>query len=260
MSTHTLRIGPALLMLALLAQAGTAGAITIIPIDGFESGAGAWTTVGDVRVIDASYGVTPTEGSQQILLTSDASQGAVSVSAQEGALGLNNNTIQRLFRQLVRNVGQSSGDDPIEGSAIQISFSANALDVLAFDFDLLTDELDRSPAQPGLFTDFVWMHLDPPSGQPIRYVPAHVNQGGLTASGTGEFSDETGPQSISFNLSQTGTYTLTLGVADVEDAAFNSGVIFDNFRLIEGPEPDTFLLVGGGLLGMAWRARHRRAR
>ena len=55
------------------------------------------------------------------------------------------------------------------------------------------------------------------------------------------------------------SYTLTLGVHDVQDAAYDSGAVFDFFRLIKGPEPNTFLLVASGLLGLNWYARRHKA-
>jgi len=58
---------------------------------------------------------------------------------------------------------------------------------------------------------------------------------------------------------ETGTYTLTLGVHDVEDTWVGSSAIFDNFFLRKAPEPNTFFLVAGGLLGLNWQARRRKA-
>lgn len=241
------------ILAALFTAAAQAGAVTINP--SFETGdTTGWTVVGDVSVVNASFGVTPTDGTYQILLTTGA--GAVSRADTEAAMGLPNAEIRRIFRRQIYNPGESTGRRPIEGSAIQQSFYADAGDVLTFDWNFLTDEA----VPEDYYTDFLWGYLEMPSGGTGEAALAHANQdpGNFFASAS-TFNLETGYQTFTFTFTETGTYTLTLGVHDLEDAMFDSGAIFDNFFLSKAPEPDTFLLVAGGLLGLAWHARRRKA-
>ncbi len=245
------------MLAALLCGAAPAGAVTIN--SSFESGTSGWTIVGDVSVVDSTFGVTPTDGTSQLLMTTGGS--AVRRRRTERAMGLPNRTIQDLFENQIPNPGESTGSGPTEGSAIQQSFDAEVGDILTFDWNFLTDEFTADPAQPDIFTDFLWGYLEGPSSNQ-ESVLAHVNQqpSPFDPFGSGStFNDETGYQTFTFTFVEAGTYTLTLGVHDLEDRMNDSGVVFDFFRLIKGPEPNTFLLVAGGLLGLNWYARRHKA-
>jgi len=69
-----------------------------------------------------------------------------------------------------------------------------------------------------------------------------------------------GAQDHSSRVKTQASDRLYLGVHDVEDTYVPSGGIFDGFRLIRSPEPNSFLLVASGLLGLHWQARRRWAR
>jgi hypothetical protein len=254
-----MRLSPlrtSLLLAALLGVATQANA-AVIMLDDFESGLGAWTTSGGVSLDGGASGVGPIQGSSQVLLTTGA--GAVDTSTLESAMGMTPNTVQRAFRRLVRNPGESVGDDPIEGSALQITFSAVAGDAIEFDWDLLTNELSGT-RDPALYTDFAFLFLEEPSAQSMNII-GHVNQPGLVFNPLGgSYADDTGVQTINVPLTKTGTYTMTIGVFDLTDTLMDTGLIFDNFRLVKSPEPGTASLLAAGLLGLAWRARRLRPR
>ncbi len=243
------------ILAALLCAAAPAGAVTINP--GFETGdTSGWTTVGDASVVDSGFGVTPTEGSYQLLMTTGS--GGVSPEAAEMAMGMPNNSIRKIFRDYIDKPGQSTGKDPIEGAAVQQSFDVVAVgDLITFDWNFFMNESLRDPPQPDVYTDFLWGYLEGPTTT-TEIVFTHANQGGFSGSGSG-FDLETGYQEFTFTFAEAGTHTLTLGVHDVEDTFFDAGVVFDGFQLIRGPEPNTFLLVAGGLLGLHWHARRRKA-
>jgi hypothetical protein len=246
------------ILAALLCAAAPAGAVTVNP--GFESGdTSGWTTVGDASVVDSGFGVTPTEGSYQLLMTTGS--GAVSPSAAETAMGMPNNAIRHLFRDYVRQPGQSTGMWPSEGSAVQQSFEVvNVGDLITFDWNFLTDEFTRNPVETDYYTDFLWGYIDGPGNTEEEFVLAHANQGaGNFSTSNSTFDQETGSYTFTFTFTQTGSYTLTLGVHDLEDAYYDSGGILDNFRLIRSPEPDSFLLAAAGLLGLAWHGRRHKA-
>ena len=65
---------------------------------------------------------------------------------------------------------------------------------------------------------------------------------------------------IALSLTEGGSYTLTVGVHDVQDQGYDSGLILDFFRLVRSPEPGTFGTVAGGLLVLNWLARRRQPR
>jgi hypothetical protein len=245
------------ILAAVLHAAAPAGAVTVNP--SFETGdTSGWTTVGDASVVDSGFGVTPTDGSYQLLMTTGS--GAVSPEATETAMGLPNNTIRKIFRDHIDKPGESTGKSSTEGSAVQQSFDVVAVgDIITFDWNFLTDEFTRVPPEPDFYTDFLWGYLDGPSSTQ-EFVLAHANQDPsnfFTSNST--FDEETGYNTFTFTFTEAGTYTLTLGVHDVEDTYRDSGVVFDGFRLIRGPEPDSFLLVAAGLLGLAWQARRHKA-
>ena len=108
--------------------AAPAGAVTVN--GGFESGdLTGWNTVGDVSVRGTILGVTPPEGSFQVLLTTRTGAGAVDIAMTEAAMGLQADTLLDIFD----TAGISSGSGPEQGSAIQQTFSANAGATLTFD-------------------------------------------------------------------------------------------------------------------------------
>ena len=109
---------------------GTAQAVVIN--QGFETGdLTGWDTIGDVSVVDGSFGSGPTSGTFQALLTTG--DGAVGVEELETFLGVAPGTLSLL-----------SGEDVDSGSAIQQTVTVVPGETLAFDFNFLTDELDAA--------------------------------------------------------------------------------------------------------------------
>ena len=94
---------------------------------GFETGDfTAWETIGDTSIETAEFGVIPTQGDFQALLTTDF--GSVSDDILENFLGLNSGDID----------GIGNGD-ATQGSALRKTITVEAGDVLSFDFNFLTD-------------------------------------------------------------------------------------------------------------------------
>jgi hypothetical protein len=242
---HRRRAGWLAAPLLALLGAGPAAAVSVNP--GFETGdTSGWTTSGAASAVDASFGITPTEGSFQGLVSTGS--GAASAASFESTMGLTTGFLDGLLPFISPN---TDGTVVTEASGIQQTFTAGAGDTLFFDFTFLTDE---SPPEK-LSSDFLFYDL---SGVGFDVLDSARRRNGFGASAT-PFANQKAAQTFEIVLPFTGTYTLTLGVADVQDSFRDTGAIFDGFRLQKAPEPDSFLLLGGGLLALAAHARRRRA-
>lgn len=241
--------------------AASAAAMPVVLVEDFEGAPPA--SIGDVFLDAGGVGVGPIEGSQQAVLTTSLPNGAVPEQSVEDAFensvwpeDLPNNVITKIWKDFLRQPGLSSkGDGPTEGSALQITFSADANDVLELDYDFLTNDASRDPFT---YTDFAWYYLDRPSGPGDDGVLAHTNQGGFTSFGGPDYTDHTGLQTFTLTLAQTGTYTITLGVNEVQDSLAESALVIDWIRLVKGPEPGTFGLLAAGLGALSLHSRRRR--
>ena len=231
--------------LALCVLLGAQQAAADILNPSFETGdTSEWSSVGDVSVVDSSFGVDPVDGSYQILLTSNGA----SVSETESAMGLVSGTIQGIFDSEV----SSSGSGPTEGAAFQQTFYVGEPgDSVSFSYNVLTNASVPEPT----YTDFLWWYLERPSGSDHSGVLAHVNEDIFTSSSGTGYAYETGYQTIRLQANQVGTYTITIGIHDVQDVFTDTAAVIDGFMLRKSPEPDSFLLLAAGLLGLAFHAR-----
>jgi hypothetical protein len=181
----------------------------------FETGTFTnWRTIGDNK-IDTS------QGTFQALLSTGASAsgGAVEQSDLEEFLDLPSG--------LLDNLGNG---DVTEGSAIKQTFTANAGDVLTFDWNFLTNE-----GTPSFFNDFAFFGISP-----FSLELADTNSSDFFSTSGGNFNEQTGLKTISIGIAQTGTYTLSFGVVDVGDAIVDSALIVDNIQVLS---------FGGGGIG-----------
>ena len=123
-----------------------------------------------------------------------------------------------------------------EGAVITASFTLDAGDVLSFDFNFLTDEI---PA-PGAVNDFAFVALTGPNGNLVFLAELADTQEPLTASDT-SFVDETGFASFASSdvapITTPGTYQLAIGVVDVDDTVFDSGLLVDNVTVTPAAPP-----------------------
>lgn len=203
---------------------------------GFETGNfSGWDTTGITSVI-GSFAGGPTEGTSQARIeTGDIDPAAKSVLELETFLGLSAGSLKGL-----------GNGEPVNGSAIKQTFSASLGDVLSFDWNFLTNE---NPLLP--INDFSFVTLLSLS------TLGSVTSSTLVPLG-GDFNSHTGFQTFSAVIPSPGAYVLGLGVVNVDDDEVSSGLLVDNVTLTgdtsTAPEPGTLLLLGSGLVGLAfWR-------
>ena len=227
-----------------LGLAAPAGAVVLNP--SFETGdTSDWTTIGDVTVVTSSFGVTPTDATYQILLTTGS--GSVSAASLESAMGLSSGWLDARLPEIAP---KTKGTTVPEGSAFQQDIWLEGGDSLSWDWNFLTNEVvTEQTTSDFLFYDASTLE---------HGILAHARlQPSMFTSSSSSFTSETGWSSFSVTAPFSGTYTFTFGVADVEDAFTDSGAVFDNFVITKGPEPNTFLLLTFGLVGLAWASRRQ---
>lgn len=221
-------------------------------VEGFESGtfSGSEATAGDASIKTTYFGIAPTEGTKQLLLTTINNTSDPGYTNQSGSNAVSNATLATFFGvsgSLIRD-GISVSQ---EGSGFLINLGTlNAGDVITLNYDFLTADLQN--------TDFAFWELN--SG--TIHVFADTNSPLLTPTSdpTNPFNLETGYQTLTINITTTGTYTLGLGVSDGGDVTGPSGLLIDNIQVTPVPEPTTiaFSIAGAALL-VALRSRFKKS-
>lgn len=197
---------------------------------GFETGDfTGWSRIGESFIDTSEFGSGPTERSFDALLLTGAAEdgelGSVSDSAIESFLGLASGTLDSLI-----------GADAFEGSAIKQTFTAQAGDILRFDWNFLSTE--AAPETEG-FNDFAFVAINGIASQVAD------TSSSFFSSSSNDFDEETGFQTFSYTVTSDGTYTLGFGVLDTGDDIMGSGLLVDDVQLV--PEPASVL----GLLAFA---------
>jgi plastocyanin len=246
-----MRALPLLILGTLALLSGPATARAGFVLSDFESGLSGWQSAGDALTVNASFGLSPTQGSNLGLLTTASINGdfntfsgtdAVSATALEGFLGLSTGTLASGF----------------EGSALLRSITVNAGDTLTFDYNYLSTDVSAN--------DFAFLTLN---GALTSLVSS---SGPLTPSLAvldpifGDPTTETGWRTFSVTFTTAGTYNLGLGVVDAGDEFFPSALAVDNVQVTAGaaqavPEPSTLTLLAIGLACAGvyrWRSIARR--
>lgn len=80
-------------------------------------------------------------------------------------------------------------------------------------------------------------------------------------SSSSTFNSETGYQTTTFMLTQSGTFTLGFGVMDVDDEIVLSGLLIDNVQLTSSaspiPEPSSLVVFGLAAFGLVYFRRQK---
>ena len=206
----------------------------------FETGdfSTEWMSIGDTRIVTNTYGVTPTDGEFQALITSK--YGSVTDTNLESFLDLSLGSLDTL---LSANV--------VEGSAIKQTFTVRQGETLSFSWNFLSNETVFDD-QPTTFNDLAFVSI----GGTVLKIADTSN---LANPSNTIFNTETGYKTFSYTFTQGGTYLLGIGVVDVDDSNdfFPSGLLVDNVEIQSVPEPMTILgsLVALGM-GALFKKQH----
>ncbi|MBE9213826.1 pre-peptidase C-terminal domain-containing protein [Plectonema cf. radiosum LEGE 06105] len=187
--------------------------VEVIGNGGFETGDfTAWGTIGDASIQTAEFGAVPTQGDFQALLTTGV--GSVSDNTLESFLGLNSGDIDSI-----------GNGDATEGSALQKTITVEAGDVLSFDFNFLTNE-----GTPTFFNDFAFVFITSNTLSELADTNSFFELSPTV------FSEETDYDNFTFEFSAGGTYTVGIGVVDLQDTVVDSGLLVDDFKIVSASE------------------------
>lgn len=212
---------------------------------GFNTDLSGWTLHGDASL---RSGGAP-EGAGQLWLGSDA-------LADPGSLNLSGNDPLAAGGPLEAALGLSAGAlDTLDGAAFEgslagQSFTAQAGEVLSFQWNFSTSENSSDPA----LADYGFVVVDG-----TLYTLASVADASQSASFAGYLGD-TGVQQFSLALTSSGSHQLYFGVVDLGDYTVGSALAVDAVQVsaspVPEPQPAALLLAGlGGL--MLWRRPRR---
>ena len=233
---------------------------TSIQNGSFESGLTNFSVVGNASTQTAAFGSGPTDGTSQALLSTG--DPTVTAEAIETFLGLSSGALDALLEQSP----DALANDPFfpfpplfplvdSGSAISQSITGQAGDVLSFDSNFLTDEIDEFVSETP-FNDFAFFSLANAQGATVI---ADTSSEFISSSTI--FSSETGFSTTTFVLPSSGTFTLGFGVVDVLVDDFDSGLLIDNVQLNSNsgvvPEPTSLSIFGA--MGLAAVIRRRKS-
>ena len=129
---------------------GSSPAQAAIVNGSFETGDfSQWNTIGNTSIQTSAYGTGPSKGTYDALLSTGETS-PVTATSLEDFVGL-----------LPGSLNSVGNGDTFQGSAIKQTFSANAGQVLTFDWDFLTNE--ATPSQ--FFNDFSFVNISSSAGK-----------------------------------------------------------------------------------------------
>ncbi|GET35334.1 S8 family serine peptidase [Microseira wollei] len=169
----------------------------------------SWQTLGNTSIQTAAYGATPTDGTYDALITNGV--GSVSDTALESFAGLAAGSLDAL-----------GNGNATEGSVITQTISVPKGAKLTFDWNFLTNE-----GTPSFFNDFAFVAI----GSNPSNTLANTKSSFVTSPTI--FEEETGFGTFSQTFTTAGTYTVAVGMVDVGDTGFDSGLLVDNFSLTD---------------------------
>ena len=180
----------------------------------FETGNfSSWNTIGDTSIETEDLGIFPTDGASQALITSGVSDSGGSVVDLD---------LEEFFDLPIGSLDGIAGSDATEGSAIKQTFTAEAGDVISFDWNFLTNE--STPNET--FNDTGFLSING-----FTFELADTNADFSDAPDVERFNSQTGTQTLTFSIATAGTYTIGFGAVDVGDSVVDSGLAIDNINI-----------------------------
>ena len=238
---------------------------------GFEDNLSGWEAIGDYRVESSNIGVKPAEGSSQAFL-STAFNEVIGLDNQGNEIIGGNAASATFISNLAEAeslegffatstffgeelLGGLATAEPIEGSAIKQTFTANAGETVSFSWNLLTNESTGQSAVNDLtypeFNDFAFALIQTESSTEWFRLADTIS--GFSASAVPSFDQQTGVQTFSYTVPSTGNYTLGIGVVDVGEPTRISGLLVDQVAAV--PECNSILgTISVLFLGAGWAA------
>ena len=255
------RFAPAFLLAAAatLTAVGSAQAQLQIPINFASSNGNSSTQT-------AAYGITPSAGTQQFLLTTINPAASLPGDGSLGTTSANTNvtSLNTYFGLPASTLSGMSVQDGSGYLSQQVLLTAGS--VVHFDYVFLTDEdntLPTTPAPAQFHNDFAFLTVNGVFNGKIlsasQLSAAQLNNGSNSLNFDFQSAGTAGNgyTSMTYTVPTTGTYTFGFGVSDVDTNTVYSGLLVDNFYESPIPEPTTWTLLLAGLtvLGLVVRRR-----
>lgn len=241
---------------------------------GFEDGLTGWEGIGDSRAETSNFGSKPVEGTAQAFLSTAFNEvvdvnenGKEVVGGNAACVSFISNICENSLEQFF-NVSTFQGDsfldsiataEPIEGSAIKQTFTAQAGQTLSFSWNFLTNEsVEQAALNDSTYPDFndsAFVSIQSASGS--EFLSLADTTSNFSNSSTSSFDNDTGFSTFSYTIPTTGNYTLGIGIVDVGEPTRISGLLVDNIVVV--PEGDSTLGTLGMLfLGAWWTVAERK--
>ena len=192
-------------------SSGPIGFDSRIAIDnaGFEEGdLNHWQVFGGGVTVTDSIGISPPQGVYQGLLN-----GFENAKTQA--------QLERFLRLDAGAFDVVGGGTASKGSVMKRRFTVEAGDVIEFDWNLLTNEAEVTGN-----ADFALFSVSPGVGG-IKI--GDVQQESLLSES--ELIRETGYQEFAYTFPESGTFTIGLGIINIEDESGESSLLLDNIRI-----------------------------
>jgi hypothetical protein len=205
----------------------------------------SWEKFGDVEVVNPSKANLSTDG----LVFDDTDLGA-----NNGDFNYSGNpaaSVGFVSPNLAEFLGINAskldvGGYAYEGSAIKKTINVNAGDVLKFAWNFQTNEtaLATDPWR-GSFIDYSFFLVDGQLNKLADINNANAKLGSI-------FDQETGLKPYEYKFNNTGTYTVALGVVDINDYNVSSALSLENIRVekayaVPEPVPEPMTMLGTGV-------------
>lgn len=202
----------------------------------FELGTlSGWTVMGAGSVQTAALGITPPAGTYQGFIETTGNYTALA-PAVVASLGVPGSAI----------IGLGAGT-PTNGTGISQSITVSAGDVLTYDWNFISDELNETAT----YNDFAFLTI---SGSAYLLASRNSSVWDWSSPPAG-FDGQTNWATGTYTFASAGTYTIGFGVLNVGDSGHNSALLLDSVG-IAVPEPGLAPVLS--LAGMAMLYRRRR--